>query len=634
MHFTHYYLYGGYKGDIMLNKSTLGLAVTAALAALSTPSVQATQPTETIVITASKIAQPISDVLASVEIIDRQAIESSVARDLPTLLQGIGGVDVVRKGGLGQNSSIFIRGAASSHSLVLVDGVRVGSGSTGYKSLSTVPLNAIERIEVIKGSRAAWYGSDALAGVINIITRKSSQSAVTVTAGSNNYRNAQATITSETDALSLSFNAGYEKTDGFDVSTDLSLDRDGYENKNAGLNAEFRQEALGTIKAVAQFSQGYVQYDSSGDDLQEFDKYQLSLAWDKNAGNISHQAQLNVSQDQELNTKEQPQSWNKPSNYQTDRQQISYQATYQHSQALTIAAGLDYHHEDLSKSVNAWAGADQPASGFTDETRHNLGAYAGAYYNTDEFIVNAAVRRDDNSDFDVNNTYNISLGLPLTEDAVLRFTQGSGFKAPSFNNASSIWITTPDLNLLPEESLNRELGLAWYLTHASLDIALFRNDIDNLIQWTANGPENVAQAQFEGLELSASFDLFTLDHQLNFTYLKATDGVTDTQLILRPKRSINWDISKQFEHTNIGLGFSYRSDRSSYYHTPLTSYTLVNLSLNHEINDNLKVNARVDNLTDKQYFSGVAATDWLTGDITSHYIGAERQFYVGLDYRF
>lgn len=634
MHFTHYYLYGGYKGDIMLNKSTIGLAVTAALTALSTTPVQAIEADETIVITASKIAQPIRDVLASVEIIDRQAIESSVARDLPTLLQGIGGVDVVRKGGLGQNTSVFIRGAASSHSLVLIDGVRVGSGSTGYKALSTVPLNSIERVEVIKGSRAAWYGSDALAGVINIITRKSSQSALSVTFGSNDYRNAQATLTNQTDALSVSFNAGYEKTDGFDVSNNINLDRDGYENKNAGFNAEFRQDNIGTIKAIAQFSQGFAQYDSSGDNLQEFDKYQLSVAWDKNSGEISHQAQLNVSQDQELNTKDQPQSWDKPSNYQTDRQQVSYQATYQHNEAFTFAAGLDYHHEDLSKSINAWAAPSQPASGFTDETRHNLGAYVGAYYNTDAVIINAAARRDDNSDFDVNNTYNFSLGLPLGDDAVLRVTQGTGFKAPSFNNASSIWITNPNLNLLPEESLNREIGLAWYLTHASLDISVFSNDIDNLIQWTMNGPENVAKAKFEGLELSASFDLLSLNHQLNFTYLEATDGVSDDQLILRPKRSINWDVSKQFEDTYVGLGFSYRSDRSSYYHTPLTSYTLVNLSVNHDITDNLKLNARVDNLTDKQYFSGVAATDWQTGNITSHFIGAERQYYVGLDYRF
>jgi len=512
--------------------------------------------------------------------------------------------------------------------------VRVGSGSTGYKSLSTVALNSIERIEIVKGSRAAWYGSDALAGVINIITRKSSQSALSVTVGSNSYRNAQATLTSETDALSLSFNAGYEKTDGFDVTDNINLDSDGYENKNAGINAEFRHDTVGTVKAIAQFSQGYVQYDSSGDDLQEFDKYQISLAWDKASGSISHQAQVSVSQDQELNTKQQPQSWDKPSNYQTDRQQASYQATYQHNDNLSVAAGLDYQHEDLSKSVNAWASASQPASGFTDETRHNLGSYIGAYYSSEAVIVNAALRRDDNSDFDVNNTYNLSLGFPLGEDAVLRFSQGSGYKAPSFNNASSIWITNPDLNLLPEESVNREIGLAWYLENATLDISIFDNDIDNLIQWTANGPENVAKANFEGLELSATFDLLSLEHKLNFTYLKATDGVSDVQLILRPKRSINWNISKQFEQTHVALGLSYRSDRSSYYKTPLTSYTLVNLSVNHSLTDSIELNARVDNLTNKQYFSGVASKDFATGDISSHYIGAERQFYVGLDYRF
>lgn len=617
----------------MLNKSTIGLAVTAALTAAPIYA-NTSAPQETIVVTASKIAQPISDVLASIEIIDRQAIENSVARDLPALLQGVGGIDVIRKGGLGQSTSVYIRGAASSHSLVLIDGVRVGSSSLGYKSLSTVPLNAIERIEVIKGSRAAWYGSDALAGVINIITRQSTQSSLSATFGSNSYQNAQATLASQTDNLFLSFNAGYEKTDGFDVTTNTSLDRDGYENKNAGINAQYQQDALGNIKAVAQFSEGYVKYDSSGDDLQEFDKYQLSLAWDKNTGALTHQAQINVSQDQELNSKEQPQSWDKPSNYETKRQEANYQATYQYDSALTLAAGVDYHHEDLSDSINAWASAEQPASGFTDETRHNIGTFIGAYYNTDTVIINAAARRDDNSDFDVNNTYNLSLGLPLGDDAVLRISQGTGFKAPSFNNASSIWITDPNLNLLPEESLNREIGVAWYFEQASLDVAVFDNDIDNLIQWTSNGPENVAQARFEGIELSSTFTLFSLNNRFNATYLKATDGSTNKQLVLRPKRSLNWDISKQLGQTQIGLSLAYRGERSSYYNTPLSSYTLVNLSVNHYLNDNLTINARVNNLTDKDYFSGVAGTDWVTGDITSHYIGAQREVFVGIDYRF
>lgn len=617
----------------MLNKSTIGLAVTAALTAAPIYA-NTSAPQETIVVTASKIAQPISDVLASIEIIDRQAIENSVARDLPALLQGVGGIDVIRKGGLGQSTSVYIRGAASSHSLVLIDGVRVGSSSLGYKSLSTVPLNAIERIEVIKGSRAAWYGSDALAGVINIITRQSTQSSLSATFGSNSYQNAQATLANQTDNLFLSFNAGYEKTDGFDVTTNTSLDRDGYENKNAGINAQYQQDALGNIKAVAQFSEGYVKYDSSGDDLQEFDKYQLSLAWDKNTGALTHQAQINVSQDQELNSKEQPQSWDKPSNYETKRQEANYQATYQYDSALTLAAGVDYHHEDLSDSINAWASAEQPASGFTDETRHNIGTFIGAYYNTDTVIINAAARRDDNSDFDVNNTYNLSLGLPLGDDAVLRISQGTGFKAPSFNNASSIWITDPNLNLLPEESLNREIGVAWYFEQASLDVAVFDNDIDNLIQWTSNGPENVAQARFEGIELSSTFTLFSLNNRLNATYLKATDGSTNKQLVLRPKRSLNWDISKQLGQTQLGLSLTYRGERSSYYNTPLSSYTLVNLSVNHYLNDNLTINARVNNLTDKDYFSGVAGTDWVTGDITSHYIGAQREVFVGIDYRF
>lgn len=618
----------------MLQKSTIGLAVTAGLTALFTTSVFAQQANETIVITATKTPLPISDVLASIDVIDRQAIEDSVARDVPALLKSLAGIDIVHRGGQGQSSSVFIRGAASSHSLVLVDGVRVGSASTGAKSLASVPLNSIERIEVIKGSRAAWYGSDALAGVINIITRNSEQSTLAVTSGSNNYRNAQATLSTRTDNLAVSFNAGYEKTDGFDVTTNTNPDRDGYENKNAGLNASYSHDTLGTFKTIAQFSEGYVEYDSSGDDLQEFDKYQVALSWDKQGETLSHQAQVNISQDKEFNTKQQPQAWDKPSNYQTDRRQVSYQADYVHNSQLSFSAGLDYQHEDLGKSINAFASDTQPKSGFTDETRENVGVYAGAYFHDDNIIFNGAVRRDDNSDFDTNNTYNLSFGLPIGNDIVLRFSQGSGFKAPSFNNASSIWITNPDLKLLPEESLNREIGLAWRTDNITIDAALFKNDIDNLIQWTSQGPENVAKAEFEGLEISSEFTLLSLNHKLNLTYLKATDGQTSKQLVLRPKRTANWTVSKQFEQFYLSAQVAYRGERASFYNTPLASYTLINLAANYELTNNLTLNARIDNLTDKDYFNGVAGTDWQTGDITSLYIGAQRQFYVGLDYRF
>src|SRR5690606_34590840 len=119
----------------------------------------------------NRTATPQQDVLASVTVLERDDIVARQANDLPALLAQLPGINLARNGGRGQLSSIFVRGGETKHTLVLIDGVRSGSATAGAKSLAMLPLELIERIEVIRGPRAAWYGSDALAGVIAITTR-------------------------------------------------------------------------------------------------------------------------------------------------------------------------------------------------------------------------------------------------------------------------------------------------------------------------------------------------------------------------------------------------------------------------------------------------------------------------------
>ncbi len=631
------FLCGGHKGANMFYKSQAGVAVAIALfstsfSSYSLESGQEVNDLERIVVTANRFEQSIENTLATVNVITRQDIENSNSRDFPALLQSLGGVDVIRKGGQGQQASLFIRGAASAHSLILIDGVRVGSASLGYKAISTIPLNSIERIEVVKGSRAAWYGSDALAGVINITTRSGGASSVAIQAGSDEYKNVQTSLVLSGEKYDISFNAGYEKTHGYDVTTTINKDDDGYENKNIGLNVRYNAGEFGELKFIAQNSIGEVEYDSSGDDLQEFKKHHVLVGWNKVNGSLSHNAQISVGKDKEHTTKEQPTEGHKPSNYQTNRKEANYQLAYEYDQSFSLSAGFDWNDEDVSDSINAWASEDQPASGFTDESRHNLGTYLGGYYDHEDIIVNAVIRRDDNSDFDINNTYNLSIGVPVAGFGVFRLSQGSGFKAPSFNDASSIWGTNPDLK--PEESVNREIGFALNLDNAHVDIAVFKNDIKNLIDWGNYIPENIANAEFEGLEINSEFSLLGLTNHLNFTYLKAQDGNTHEQLVLRPKQSINWVLSKQLDTFYLGAEMQYRSDRVSLYKTPISSYTLFNINANYQVLENLKLHARIDNLLDKNYYNGVAATDWTTGEVISDYLGAERKFYAGINYNF
>ncbi len=617
----------------MFTKSKVCLSL--ALAFSSTVVVaKTTNDIEKITVTANKIEQSIENVLATVTVIERDAIEKSNVRDLPSLLEKVAGIDVVRRGGQGQNSSLFVRGASSSHSLIIIDGVKVGAASTGYKSISTVPLNSIERIEIIKGSRAAWYGSDALAGVIHIFTRNGDSSSVSLNTGSNNYKNAQLAYSVVGDNYSIALNAGYEDTDGYDVTSALALDTDGYTNKNIGLNAVYTSQQFGEFGFIAQHSEGDVAYDHAfgGDDLQEFEAYQSALRWQKQSGRVLQKLQFSIAKDKDFNTMSEPSEWHKPSNYETDRQEFNYLLNHQVSDEIDVNVGADWQQEKLDESVNAWAGPTDPVSGFTDESRENLGVYIGGYVDKKRIKLNAVARIDDNSDFGNNTTYNLSLGVPINEQVQLRASHGTGFKAPSFNDASSIWGNNPDLQ--PEESQSSEIGATLALEGASINFAIFKNDIDNLISWGAGIPENIAKAKIKGIEVTSQFTLIGFDNQLNLAHIDAKDGDTDKALVLRSENTVNWTVAKQFNAWNIALELDYRSSSTSYSGTYLPGYSLWHLSANYQMLNNLSFNFRVDNISDKTYVTDVFHSDWQTGDVLSFYQGASRQVHAGIRYNF
>lgn len=615
----------------MFSKSQLGLGISLAL---SSSCVFSQDSIETITVTANKIEQSIENVLATVHVIDRDAIEKSNVRDLPALLQSVAGIEVVRKGGQGQTSTLIVRGASSSHSLIIIDGVKVGSASLGYKSISTVPLNSIERVEIVKGSRAAWYGSDALGGVINIFTRNGDSSSVTLSSGSNNYKNAQFAYGVSTEHYQVSLNAGYEKTDGYDVTTALALDNDGYENKNIGINAQYDAKQFGELSFIAQYSEGEVEYDSAfaGNDLQQFEDYHGAITWQKSTDKVTNKLQYSFSQDKSVDTMSMPSEWHKASQFQTDRNEVNYLLVHHFDHDADFSFGADWQQDNLEDSINAWAGPNDPVSGFSDDSRENFGAYLGGYFNGEQFKLNAVARVDDNSDFGNNTTYNLAIGLPVADNIQLRASHGTGFKAPSFNDASSIWGTNPDL--APEESTSTELGLAVDFDSAQVDLALFKNDIDNLISWANGIPENIKQAEIEGIEISSQFSIFGLDNQLNLAYIDTLDTDSGEALPLRAKQTASWILAKQFDAWYLALEMHARSSSKSYYGKNLAGYTLWHVSAKYNMLDNLYFNLRIDNLSDKAYTTDVFASDWQTQEPLSYYQGAGRQAFAGFSYHF
>ncbi|MBB1505942.1 TonB-dependent receptor [Pseudoalteromonas sp. SG41-1] len=614
----------------MLNKSTLGVAIAAALSF----SVSAEQSIERLTVTANKFEQSITDVLASVTVIERSDIETSNVRDLPSLLATQVGFQINSNGGFGQSSGVSLRGSSSRHTLILIDGVRTGSATLGYKSISNIPLNSIERIEIVKGSRAAVYGSDALAGVINIITRTKESVSLDATFGTDAYQNYQVAGTTVVDAVKASFNAGFEKTDGFDVLQGVAPDEDGYENKNLGFNIRYADELLGELKALGQYSEGNAQYDNAFSPIDsivennEFENYQLGLGWDKSFTDHKHSINVAIATDDSDNKGYDYTGAIITNSYKTKRKQFDYHGSYNASQVLTVNGGFNWYKDEIFTNGKAYLADSKVAKA----------AFLGGYFDDNKVIANLALRLDDDEQFGNETTYAAAVGYHLNKRATLRLSQSTGFKAPTFNDLYFPDPLSPgNPNLAPETSTNQELGLSLDFSQAKLDISIFRNNIENLIAWAPNAagkwqPENINEARHEGVEFSFANTVLGFDNQFNFTYLNAENTETGVAQTNVSPRTVNWSVAKQWGDFDAGFDMQYRSDRQGKV-TELSSYTLWNLTANYQFNSALSFSARVENLFDKQYNAVDSSMDYVTGEVF-YYNTVDRRFFVGASYQF
>ncbi|MCG7535673.1 TonB-dependent receptor [Pseudoalteromonas sp. OOF1S-7] len=618
----------------MFKKSTLTMAMLAVLPF----SVLSAQDIEHITITANKFEQASIDTLTSVAVVERAEIERANVRDVPTLLNNLAGIDVVRSGGYGQKASVFVRGAATKYTLVLVDGVRISDANSGDVSFTNLPVNSIERIEVLKGARAAIYGSDAVAGVINIITREQKGHQLALTSGSRNYGGAQLAGQFEADKLTVNYHFGYETTDGYDVTakdpaapSTKEHDSDAYDNTNMGVKLGYDLAQYGQLALYAQRSEGEADYDSSyGNDAYKFDNYTTKLAWQKQSDVLIQEASISLAQEENtqfLSVK--PENGAPPPEdvYSTKRDEFEYRARYKMTPSLQLMGGVSRLNEDLSSS----------SAQFSIAERDNTALFAAAFYDHKRWLLNTVVRSDDYEHHGRANTYTADVGFRASDIVTFRVNHGTAFRAPSLTNAfvkDSPWYL-PNTEIKPEEGTYNEVGVTVESTNVRYDVAIFDNRIDNLIsnefdaQTNKYIPANVGRAHMKGIELSAQFSALGLEHAANLTLLDARDKEKREDLPRRPGTAFNYVLSKQWDKLDVRLAMQYRDKRPSisYFDTDLPSYTVFNLSANYQLLEPIALTLRLENLTDKEYFNSVASKT-LDGTLLP-YEPPGRQIYVG-----
>lgn len=570
----------------------------AAVLVASCCSVAAEDSVEHISIYANRTATPQQEVLASVTVLERDDIVARQASDLPALLAQLPGINLSRDGGRGQTAGIYIRGGNAGHSLVLIDGVRSGSATLGYKSLSMLPLELIERIEVVRGPRAALYGSDALAGVIAITTRRSKAVELNANVGSYGQAGTDISVSHSAEQLTLHASAGVSRADGFNVRKDLDADKDGYNQKYIKVAADY-QTTVGQFSAQADVNSGFYQFDTSYGVEDEADTLNRAylLGWQHQLGQWQHQALLSRTLDSEATFA--PSS---RSPFVTGRDEFSYQAASDLTDNLSFLAGVNWYHEQVDKSVTA----------YEQTSRINRAVFTGVNYQLNALQLEAAVRRDLINQYGGQNTWQLAAAYQLAEHWLVRASRGTAFKAPTFNDLYYPGYANPDLK--PEESESDEIAVSYRNAGLVVQLAWFDRDVTNLIQGVEQA-ENVLLATIEGIEFSVEQQWQQFSSTFAYTWLDTENASTGKMLARRPESSINWRGSYDADKWSAFVTADYQSttyqgmDWATGADLPLApSHTVWGFGVSYMVNTALTVRARVDNLFDKDYYTSDSYT--------------------------
>lgn len=605
---------------------------TALLFAITPLAQAATDSLDEVVVTATRMPQSLDRTIADTTVLNEQDIRNSGATDVPTLLRSVAGVEVAQSGGLGAQSGIFMRGTNSNQVLVLIDGVRVDSATTGSTALEHIMLDSIERIEVVRGNVSSLYGSEAIGGVIQLFTKHGSGApAFNASAGLGSYgtQRLSAGISGEVNGTSFNVNAGRVKTDGVSAINPLlgpgaNPNNNGYDNNTVDAQVKHAINADHALSASVFSTRGNTSFDNPynpavtdvNNTVESIDKY--SLASDDQLTDIWH-SQVRLAQgidDSHTYLNGAP-----AYRYRTQNNQLAWQNNFKvaDGQQLSVSA------EHLGQSVNS--------DTMYTQVRRNVNSVLGGYtgdYGAHQIQLN--LRQDDYSDFGTANTGLLGYGLAFADSWRATATVSSAFKAPTFNDMyyPLTFGYQGNPNLKPERSHNREVGLHYAAYGQHIDAVYFDNRISDLIANNAGFTTvvNINQAQITGQELSYAGDFGESHLKANATFQDPRDVATNAVLLRRAREFASIAATRDFAAWSLGAEVRYSGARQdvNYYNYPSTavtlpSYSLLNLTSSYSIDKHFSLNARVDNLFNRIY-----------SEVYS-YNTLGRTLFVGLSYR-
>jgi vitamin B12 transporter len=576
-----------------------------------------------VVVVANRIPQSRDNVIGDVSVISREEIDRAGQSTITELLSTQPGIEMDSTGGVGSTSFIRIRGNNSQSVVVLIDGMRVSSATSGTTNFSQIALSQIERIEILRGPASSLYGADAIGGVIQIFTQKGNgrpNASVTAGYGSNNTKDISATLSASNDSTAAYLGVNSISTDGISsLSVNSGYDSDNDSFKNLTINANISHQ-INDGHAIS----GHV-YKSNG-------RYNTD---NSNAPAFNDNAQQILSL----------QSKNKVNNYWQSNLTIGESEDHQNSEGVSFGSSAlhtkqrqFYWQNDikmpLGNLILAYDRIEDKVKGnvdFSQKKRTNNG-YVGSYLvDHDNHALKFGLRLDDNSQFGNYTTGNIGYGYKINSQWRTTASYGTAYRAPTFNDLfypfsdysyTYLGVIYPytyegNSNLKPESSKNSEISITYDQGHHRLSATAYENNISNLIVGSngtsTDGPANVGQARIQGLTLS-------YEGWLDRYHVRASADIQDpknedTGKVLTRRSKQHGVIWVGGKWSDLEIGSEVIASGSRYDDAAnqfkLAGYTLLNLTAKYKINESWNMNARVNNVFNRHY---VLATTAFSGN--------------------
>lgn len=581
--------------------------------------VLAAAPTEqpVVVVTATRQAQRADELIASVDRIDREEIERAGAGSVLDLLGRQPGIQISNSGGPGKTSSVYLRGANANHTVLLIDGVRVGSVTAGAPSLESIPLSQIERIEILRGPASAMYGADAVGGVIQIFTKRGEGPTLfEAFGGAGNFGTTQlgAGVSGSSGAWSYALRAAEYETHGVsarkgphpaqkvwhDYNPGLDADRDGLRSRSAGANLGYAIAPGHELRVNLMRIESRNWYDGGGfnavggADVGNDLVTEVIAVESRNRLTDGWLSTLRLAQSKDEST-----GFRGVSRFNSKQQQFLWQNDVQ----LPLGK-LMLGYEYLEQSADS-------TTTYTVKSRDISSLMAGWNATLGNHLLQANLRHDNNSQFGDKLTHLLGYGYRITPALRANASIGTSFKAPTLNDLYYIDSAGNhgDASLKAEQGHNREVALRYDAAGTRASVAYFDNRIENLIEWAALPPTyayvplQTGEARITGWELGYGALLGAWELTASVDLLDPRDESTGRQLARRSREAGRASLTRSFGALTVGSEvFATGKRYSDALNTQkLGGYGLVNLFAHYQVDRNWRLEARANNVLDKDY---------------------------------